>query len=1007
MWIRPCVRLPETTQIQPVFSSLPSVLCCLLSLAVAILVMVSPVFADETIICEISLNQQIKGTFFVVMRDDGDFLILPDDLKQMGLQDLPPERITFAGEDYVSLANFPEVSFTFDEQSLNLALMAEPEQLGRSSVDLTYNRQGSVYYPEETSLFVNYGLIYTSNGDSSLDFQSFNFSNELGLRFGNSLFLSDAIYTETPDENHWVRLNTQVVLDQRDRLQRLVIGDHTAESGDLGSRVQLGGVSLSKIYRIDPYFIRYPLFDFSGMLALPSEIEFYVDGVKMRTERFSPGEFELLNFQGIRGAQDIEVVIRDSFGREQVVSTAIYSTDQVLRHGLHEYSYNLGFQRRDFGLASNDYAGKPVFSAFHLFGLSDRINLGGRAELSEDLVNLGAQSVLVAGSYGLFRLDGSISNNQGRSGTAGQLLYEYSARHFNTRLGLQAYSTGYRTLADLDTSSDRKLNMFASAGYLTAKLGSFGVRYLEAQFQQRQSRREISVSWSRRLLRQAYLSTSLSWVEEGEAYAEGSVNLTWRFGNDLTLTARHRHERDRDTQSLEARNNTPRGYGTGWSLEAERVEMASNTGERLNGFLQHNAQYAIMRADVSHDRDEFNTNTATRISLSGALVHVGNRFGLTRPVQDSFSLVSIGSAEDVRVYVNGQDTGRTNRNGQLFVPDLSSYYENRVSFEDKDIPLDYLMPQVKLAVSPPLRSGSCINFPLKRYQAFTGTFMIETAGENVPLQNAELVLQSPSGPVKFWTGGDGEFYLDSQMDELDILTVQGCDAAEQDSTAFLPAGTYPVTVRQNGQSFETELAIPASDETFAELGTLTLPVLAGTPLEQAPATDRPPSSEPEQEQASVQPEASLHETIQESELAEASPPLAVEAKQESVQPDQQTVDDALPRFTIHFPLDSSIPLPADQSILDQALHYLLEHPERPIDIEGHADQQGSTAYNQKLGYWRAQALRDYLVNAGINPRRFNSIVSYGESKPLCRETSEDCLRQNRRAIVLVAITPEN
>jgi peptidoglycan-associated lipoprotein len=141
--------------------------------------------------------------------------------------------------------------------------------------------------------------------------------------------------------------------------------------------------------------------------------------------------------------------------------------------------------------------------------------------------------------------------------------------------------------------------------------------------------------------------------------------------------------------------------------------------------------------------------------------------------------------------------------------------------------------------------------------------------------------------------------------------------------------------------------------------------------------------------------------------AEALPPFTAETKQKSAQPDQQAVDDALPLFTIHFPLDSSIPLPDEQPILDQALSYLIEHPERPINIEGHADQQGSAAYNQKLGYWRAQALRDYLVNAGINPRRFSRIVSYGESKPLCRDTSEDCLRQNRRAIVLVAITPEN
>jgi outer membrane protein OmpA-like peptidoglycan-associated protein len=365
------------------------------------------------------------------------------------------------------------------------------------------------------------------------------------------------------------------------------------------------------------------------------------------------------------------------------------------------------------------------------------------------------------------------------------------------------------------------------------------------------------------------------------------------------------------------------------------------------------------------------------------------------------------------VYVNGQTSGHTNSKGKVVIPDLSSYYDNQVSIEDKDIPIDYLMPRVRLNVSPPLRSGSCLNFPLRKYQAFTGFLNVDGKEGVTPLAYAELDLMTETGPVKFWTGGDGEFYLDSQEVEFDLADYQGCEALTDDTTAFLPAGTYPLTVKLENEAFQSELTIPASDEAFAELGTLILPVLSGSPIEQAPATDQPPASEPEP--ASVEPQASIHETNQTSELVEASPPFAaeasppfvVEAKQESVQPDQKAVDEALPRFTIHFPLDSSIPLPDDQPTLDQAFNYLIEHPQRPIDIEGHADQLGSADYNQKLGYWRAQALRDYLVNAGINPQRFSRIVSYGESKPLCRGTSEDCLRQNRRAIVLVAITPEN
>jgi outer membrane usher protein len=283
-----------------------------------------------------------------------------------------------------------------------------------------------------------------------------------------------------------------------------------------------------------------------------------------------------------------------------------------------------------------------------------------------------------------------------------------------------------------------------------------------------------------------------------------------------------------DIHALEARQNTPAGYGTGWSLAAERTEGGVASTKRLDGFVQHNAQHAIVRADAGVVDARTETTTTTRLALAGALVYVGDTFGVTRPVSDSFSLVRIGKAENVRVYVNGQDSGQTGRDGQLIVPDLSSYYENRISFEDQDLPIDTLMPQVQLNVSPPLRSGSCLNFPLQRYQAFTGKLLLP--GENAarPLANAELELRTPSGPVIFWTGRDGEFYLDNQLREFDILKVQGCDV-DREAAVFLPAGTYPVAVKHDGVSFLVELDIPTSDETYTELGTITLSPRPGEP----------------------------------------------------------------------------------------------------------------------------------------------------------------------------------
>jgi outer membrane protein OmpA-like peptidoglycan-associated protein len=43
---------------------------------------------------------------------------------------------------------------------------------------------------------------------------------------------------------------------------------------------------------------------------------------------------------------------------------------------------------------------------------------------------------------------------------------------------------------------------------------------------------------------------------------------------------------------------------------------------------------------------------------------------------------------------------------------------------------------------------------------------------------------------------------------------------------------------------------------------------------------------------------------------------------------------------------------------------------------------------------------------GISPERFVQIISYGSHRLVCRGHGEDCLRQNRRAVIVLVITPE-
>ena len=82
---------------------------------------------------------------------------------------------------------------------------------------------------------------------------------------------------------------SNITYDRREDLKRIVFGDFFASSGELGSTLNMGGISFSKNYKIDPYFIKYPEIGFSGLASLPSELEVYRDGVLIRKERILTG----------------------------------------------------------------------------------------------------------------------------------------------------------------------------------------------------------------------------------------------------------------------------------------------------------------------------------------------------------------------------------------------------------------------------------------------------------------------------------------------------------------------------------------------------------------------------------------------------------------------------------------------------------------------------------------------------------------------------------------------
>jgi outer membrane protein OmpA-like peptidoglycan-associated protein len=98
---------------------------------------------------------------------------------------------------------------------------------------------------------------------------------------------------------------------------------------------------------------------------------------------------------------------------------------------------------------------------------------------------------------------------------------------------------------------------------------------------------------------------------------------------------------------------------------------------------------------------------------------------------------------------------------------------------------------------------------------------------------------------------------------------------------------------------------------------------------------------------------------------------------------------------LKFEFDKAELRPEDRELLSRIAGIILTSHDYTISVNGHTDDVGSEAYNQKLSERRAQAVRDYLVKSGLSAEII-SVTGHGKARPLVPGTSEAARAKNRR-----------
>lgn len=98
---------------------------------------------------------------------------------------------------------------------------------------------------------------------------------------------------------------------------------------------------------------------------------------------------------------------------------------------------------------------------------------------------------------------------------------------------------------------------------------------------------------------------------------------------------------------------------------------------------------------------------------------------------------------------------------------------------------------------------------------------------------------------------------------------------------------------------------------------------------------------------------------------------------------------------VHFAYDQHLLSDEARDILAANATILKATARAKFQLAGHCDERGSDQYNIALGERRAEAVRSYLLELGIDTARMET-VSYGEEKPLDAGHDESAWQQNRR-----------
>ncbi len=740
--------------------------------------------ADREMVLEIIMNGRSTGQLGEFVDRDGTLYAHPSELRDLGFV-LPPRKTP--GDEPIPLSSLPNVRVRVDEARQTLLVTAgdaalRPTELGGGAATAL-----APLTPSEFGAVLNYDVLGTytagqTTGGALLDARVF---GPYGLLQSTGL----VNISPAAGEQSVVRLDTTYTFSEPDETRRWRVGDVLSGALAWTRTVRLGGVQVASDFTLRPDLVAYPLPVVSSSAAVPSTVNVMVDGIRQYSAPVQPGPFEARTLPVVSGAGDVAVVVQDALGRQTAVTLPFYASTTLLKPGLASYSVELGAVRQNYGLANDTYTDAALSGSVR-YGQYDWLTLEGHGEATDGLTLLGAGAALQVGRIGIANAAvsassgrGGVPNSGGAPARGGQVASGFQRLSHSLSFGVSGTvaTGGYRDLAAVNGEPVPELSLNASVGYQLGKWGSIGLAYVSQRSRAQPAGQSVggldASLLSNPHVELATASYSVPVADGVSFYATGFKDLHQArsygvgFGVSFLLGS---------TTSASVGGALNNGRSSTAISVAKPALVQDDYGYQIQdseGFAaQHQAdgEYLSRWGRVTAGVSQTQGVAAGRAGASGALAWAGGDLFASDQINDSFAVVQTGGIADVPVLYENRLLGTTDSSGQLLVPSLLSYQNNKLAVDTSRLPADVEVGQTSAVVRPADKSGVVVDFHVRAVKAALLKLQ-DRNGAPIPLGSVARVAGAPDAPV----GYDGEAYVTglSATNQVEVVLPDGAHCA--------------------------------------------------------------------------------------------------------------------------------------------------------------------------------------------------------------------------------------